>query len=275
MTTDPASASILSDAAVQAPSFFSLSIGNDDVFAFAVSGGAADGITPSAGPAGMGFDASVDVIVNTLVANGAKGIIANIPGLNALPFFNTIPYNGLVLDDANATALNAAYAPLGITFQAGKNGFIIEDAAAPGGLRQILQGELVLLSVPQDSLKCGGWGSMKPIPNKYVLTANEILPIIDAIGAYNAKLKSVADSKGLAFVDVNAFMNTIKSGIVYNGVNINASFVAGGAFSLDGVHLTPLGNALLANSFIDAINIKYGASIPRIDATKYRGVAFP
>ena len=275
MTANPASASILSDAAAQVPSFFSLSIGNDDVFAYALSGGAADGITPSAGPAGAGFDASVDVIVNTLTANGSKGIIANIPGLSAIPYFTTIPYNGLLLDAANAAALSAAYAPLGISFQAGYNGFIIEDAGAPGGLRQIQQGELVLLSVPQDSLKCGGWGSMKPIPNQFVLTASEILPIIDAIGAFNAKLKSVADAKGLAYVDVNAFMNTVKSGIVYNGVNINASFVAGGAFSLDGVHLTPLGNALLANAFIDAINTKYGASIPRVEATRYRGVAFP
>jgi len=51
--------------------------------------------------------------------------------------------------------------------------------------------------------------------------------------------------------------------------------VAGGAFSLDGVHLTPLGNALLANSFIKAINSKYGSTIPQVDATRYKGVAFP
>jgi hypothetical protein len=74
---------------------------------------------------------------------------------------------------------------------------------------------------------------------------------------------------------VNAFINKVKTGILYNGVGINASFVSGGAFSLDGVHLTPLGNALMANEFIKAINSKYGSTIPQIDATKYRGVAFP
>jgi len=275
MTTNPASASILSDAATQNPSFFTLSIGNDDVYTYALAGGAFDAITPSAGPAGVGFDASVDVIAGTLLANGAKGVIANIPGLSSIPYFTTIPYNGLVIDQPTADALTAAYSALGITFQAGPNGFIIEDASAPGGLRQIQAGEMVLLSTPQDSLKCGGWGSMKPIPNQFVLTATEISDVNAAVSAYNIKLKAVADANGLAFVDVNTFMNTVKTGIIYNGVGINGAFVAGGAFSLDGVHLTPLGNALMANAFIKAINSKYGSTIPQVDATRYKGVAFP
>ena len=275
MTANPATASILSDAAAQNPSFFTLSVGNDDVYTYALAGGAYDGITPSAGPAGFGFDASIDVIVGTMVSNGAKGMIANIADISSIPFFTTIPYNGLVVDEQTAAALSAAYAPLGISFHAGANGFIIEDGAAPGGMRQIQAGEMVLLSVPQDSLKCGGWGSMKPIPNQFVLTSTEIAAVNSAVSAYNTKLKAVADANGLAFVDVNAFMNTVKTGIMYNGVGVNASFVAGGAFSLDGVHLTPLGNALLANTFIKAMNNKFGSSIPLVDATRYRGVAFP
>jgi lysophospholipase L1-like esterase len=275
MTANPASASILSDAASQNPSFWSLSIGNDDVYTYALAGGAWDGITPSAGPAGFGFDASIDAIAGTLLANGSKGVIANIPDISSIPYFNTIPYNGLVIDQPTAAALSAAYAPLGITFQAGANGFIIEDAGAPGGMRQIQAGEMVLLSIPQDSLKCGGWGSMKPIPNQFVLTATEITQVNNAVSAYNTKLKAVADANGLAFVDVKAFMQTVKTGVIYNGVGINASFVSGGAFSLDGVHMTPLGNALLANAFIKSINSKYGSTIPQIDATRYKGVAFP
>jgi hypothetical protein len=275
MTTNPASASVLSDAAAQNPTFFTMSMGDDDVLTYALAGAAADAITPSAGPAGVGFDASIDVIVNTLTANGAKGVVANIPQITNLPFFTTVPYNGLLLNAANATALNAAYAPLGITFNPGYNGFIIEDINAPGGLRQIVSGELILLSVPQDSLKCAGWGSMKAIPNQYVLTATEISQIVDATNAFNVKLKSVAEAKGLAFVDVNAFMTSLKSGIIYNGISLRTEFVSGGAFSLDGVNLTPIGNALLANQFIKAINARYGSTIQQIDATKYKGIVFP
>ncbi len=118
-------------------------------------------------------------------------------------------------------------------------------------------------------------GSLTAIPDKYVLTAAEISKIEAAISGYNATIKAAADAKGLAFVDVNAFLNKTKTGFVYDGITLNAAFVTGGAFSLDGIHLTPLGNALLANEFIKAVNAQFGASIPQLDATKYRGVVFP
>ena len=116
---------------------------------------------------------------------------------------------------------------------------------------------------------------MKGIPHQYMLTEDEVDDINDAITAYNVKLRATADAFGLAFVDVNAFINSVRTGIDYDGQTIRAKFVEGGAYSLDGVHLTPLGNALLANEFIKAINAKYGSTIPRIDATSYQGVAFP
>jgi hypothetical protein len=270
MTTDPANASILSDAIAQNPTFFSLAVGDDDALAFAIAGGASETITPA--PA---FSASIDAIVGGLTANGAKGVVANIPSISNLPYFTTIPYNGLVLDKANADALTAAYTPLGMTFTPGANPFVIEDASAPGQMRQIQQGEMILLSVPQDSLKCAGWGSMKPIPNQYVLTTAEITQINSAISSFNAKLRDAATTKGLAFVDMDAFFSTIKQGIAYNGIWMSAQFVQGGAFSLDGLHLTPLGNALMANEYIKAINKTYGSTIPQVDATKYKGVVFP
>ncbi|MGZ8557058.1 MAG: hypothetical protein ACXWWC_01925 [Chitinophagaceae bacterium] len=275
MTAQPQSASILSEAMAQMPTFFSLLIGNDDVMSYALAGAASDAITPSEGPIGYGFNASLDLIANTLTSAGAKGIVANIPNINSMPYFTTIPYNALLLDEANAAGLSAAYEPLSISFHAGANGFIIEDEDAFGGLRQIKPEEMVLLSTPQDSLKCAGWGSMKPIPNQYVLTKKEIAKINEAVSAYNTKLKLVADAKGLAFANVNTFMNQARTGIIYNGIGMNAQYVSGGIFSLDGIHLTPIGNALLANEFIKAINSKYGSSIPQIDATKYKGVIFP
>lgn len=270
MTTDPTNASILSDAMAQNPTFFTLAVGDDDALAFAIAGGASETITPA--PA---FNASIDAIVGGMTANGAKGAIANIPSISNLPYFTTIPYNGLLLDKANADALTAAYSPLGMTFSPGANPFVIEDASAPGQMRQIHQGEMILLSVPQDSLKCAGWGSMKPIPNQYVLTADEISQINDAISTFNTKLKSSATAKGLAFVDMDAFFKNVKQGIVYNGISMSAQYVQGGAFSLDGLHLTPIGNALMANEYIKAINSTYGSTIPQLDATKYKGVVFP
>lgn len=279
MASDPANlanVSILGDVMLQSPTFFTLFIGSNDVLLYALSGATSDAITPSAGAAGVGFDASMDAIVNTLVSGGAKGAIANIPDITSLPYFTTVPYNGLVLtSQGQVDALNAAYAALGITFQLGQNPFIISDAAAPGGRRKITSSEYVLLSVPQDSLKCKQWGSAKPIPNAYVLTATEISAIQTAITNYNIKIKSLATAHGLAFVDVNQFLMLVETGITYNGINLNTKFVSGGAFSLDGVHLTPIGNAMLANEFIKSINATYGSTLPLVDASKYPGVKFP
>lgn len=274
-----ATASMLSKAAEQKPTFFSLFIGNNDVLAYALAGGAADAVTPSAGNAGTGFDASIDLIVNTMIAaNNAKGVIGNIPDVTNIPFFTTVPYNGLTLSATQAAQLNAAYAaaaPFGISFHEGSNAFVIKDSTSQIGMRQMKSDEIVLLSTPQDSLKCGGWGSIKPLANKFVLTEAEIAKIQNAVVAFNAKLKATADAKGLAFVDVNGFMAKAKKGIAYNGVTVSATFVSGGAFSLDGIHLTPLGNALLANEFIKSINTTYGSSIQQLDATTYKGVVFP
>jgi lysophospholipase L1-like esterase len=264
-------ASMLSDALSRNPTFFSLFIGNNDVLLYALTGATSDSITPA--PI---FNASIDGILNALTAGGAKGVVGNIPDITALPNFTTVPYNGLVLTrQGQVDSLNAAYVPFGITFQLGANPFIIADAAAPGGRRKILSTEYVLLSTPQDSLKCYKMGSAVPIPNKYILTASEITLIKNATDAYNLKLKTAAEARNLAFVDANAFLKSAIAGLTFDGVKVSTTFVTGGAFSLDGVHLTPRGNALLANEFIRAINGKYGATIPLVESTKYSGVLFP
>ena len=274
-TSEYSSASMLSITAGQNPTFFSVFLGNNDVLGYGTSGGSTGTVTPSAGPVGVGFDASYDLIVNTLTANSAKGILANVPDITSLPYFTTVPYNGLTLDATQAAGLSAAYSPLGISFTAGSNAFMIQDPTAPGGVRQIKSNEYILLTTPQDSLKCAGWGSTKPLKNQYVLTAAEVKIIQDATMAYNAKIQAIASAKGLAYVDVNAFMSNAKKGVVFNGVTSSTAFVSGGAFSLDGVHLTPKGNALLANEFIKAINAQYGSTVLQVDVNKYIGVKFP
>lgn len=268
-------ASMLSKSVEQNATFFSLFLGNNDVLSYALSGGTSDGITPSAGPVGVGFDASLDTIIARMTANGAKGVIGSVPDITSIPHFTTIAYNSLALTSTQAAQLTAAYAGTGITFSAGANAFVIEDAGAPAGFRKMTSSEYVLLAVPQDSLKCGGWGATTPIPDEYVLNATEVSMIRNAVSAYNSKLRMAADAKGLAFVDVNAFMANAKSGIMYNGILSTTTFVSGGAFSLDGIHLTPRGNALLANEFIKAVNQTYSASIPLVNVAKYPGVTFP
>jgi hypothetical protein len=102
-----ATTSVLSYAMSQTPTFFSLWIGNNDVLGYATSGG--DGtnpITPSAGAAGVGFDATYDALVNTLTSAGAKGVIANIPYVNTVPFFTYVSANPVPLNATQVAQLN-------------------------------------------------------------------------------------------------------------------------------------------------------------------------
>ena len=273
-----ATSSILSDAVAKNPTFFSVNLGLHDVLKYTLKGATADNITPIAGAVNVGFEASINNVIDKLMANGAKGVITNIPSIKTMAYFNTIAWNALKLDAANALSLNNAYAPLDSTrFYEGDNGFIIEDVNVPFlGFRQAVKGEFILLNVPLDSVKCyTKWGSVNPIPDRYSLTLSEIDVIENAITNYNTILKNIASSKGLAFVDVNAFFSKVKSGFIYNGVTVNAAFVSGGAYSLDGLNLTARGNALLANEFIKAINSAYQSTIPEVDAMKYPAVVFP
>jgi lysophospholipase L1-like esterase len=272
-----ASSSVLSDAVAKNPTFFTVMLGVNDALSFALKGAASESLTPVAGAAGTGFEASIQQVIDQLSANGAKGVIANIPSIRSMAYFNTIAWNALKLDAASATNLTNFYSALnGTTFYEGDNGFMIEDSQNQFlGFRQAVAGELILLNCPLDSIKCHKWGSLNPIPNRYSLTMAEIDSIEDAINSYNVILRNVANAKGLAFVDVNAFFAKVKSGYMYNGVAVNAAFVSGGFYSLDGLNLTPRGNALLANEFIKAINSTYGASIPETNAMKYPAVIFP
>jgi len=79
----------------------------------------------------------------------------------------------------------------------------------------------------------------------------------------------------LAFVDAKAIMNQLVSGgIQENGYTVTSAFVTGAGFSLDGVHPSPRGYALIANRFIQAINAKYGSTVQPVNIGTYR-VLFP
>ncbi len=257
--------------------FFTMWLGANDVLGYATSGG--NGAVSGTGQSDISpittFTTVYNAVVDSMTANGAKGVLINIPDVTSIPYFTTIPAKGLVLRQGQADSLSAAYTALGITFTAGANYFIIQDASAPGGMRKIRDGEYIILTTPQDSLKCAGWGSRKPIPKDYVLTADEVANVKNATTAFNNVISAAAAAHNLPVADMNSYLKTISSGTTFNGVTFNATFVSGGAFSLDGVHLTPRGYALAANYILLTINNKYNSTIPLVDVNKYSGVRFP
>ncbi|RCU43481.1 G-D-S-L family lipolytic protein [Chryseobacterium lacus] len=313
---NPTTSSVLTDALELNPTFFSLWIGNNDILSYATSGGAGVDQKGNMNPATYGsnditdptvFASVINNYVNALTANGAKGVIANIPSVTSIPFFTRVPAMPIAgLNDAQVTQLNGGYAQYNnalaqaksfalitdaeyqkrlIKFETGiANGAVIVDkdltnltAMQIPSYRQTTANDLILLTASAVLTPSAGGGTSVPLSDQYVLTEMEANKVTTATTAYNASLSTIAQSKGLAFVDAHSKMVELSSisGIRWNNVKYTAEFVTGGTFSLDGVHLTGRGAGLIANEFIKAINAKYGSNLPLTDINKYSGVAFP
>jgi hypothetical protein len=258
------------------PTFCSIYLGIEDVLPYARSGATQHPMSPLAGFPGVGFEESLTQLCEQLYGQHVKAVIATIPNISDWPFFNTIPYDGLTLDTEKAASLNQIYNPIGISFVVGANPFMVADPnAGMFGVRPAVPGEKILLTAPLDSVKCNQMGSIFPFRNEFVLTTDELATIQLRIDAFNAVIRQKATTYGFAIVETGDFYDKLTTGFTYNGATLSAKFVSGGAFSLDGIHLNPRGNALLANEFIKAINKKFTANIPLINALNYNAILFP
>lgn len=309
-----ASTTVLADALAQSPSFFSLFIGGNDVLGYATSGGVGVNQTGNLDPSTYGSNDITDPnvfanvyngLVTNLTANGAKGVVANLPYVTALPYFTTVPYNPVPLNAETAAQLNAGYALYNgglqqmvvnkllsaeeatkrtIKFAAGNNAVVIVDSyltnlSAYGlpSYRQVTKEDLIVLTartfigtpVGGDPTKINGVSV--PLADQWVLSKDEVNEVKVATDAYNVTINAIAESKGLALVDTKLAMTQLStSGVRFGNYHMTASYVTGGAFSLDGVHPTPRGYAFIANLFINAINTKYGATLRTVDLSQYQ-----
>ena len=321
-----AEATVLGDVMAESPTFFTLSeVGGNDVLGYATSGGSGMDQSPSAtnptgnlDPATYGsnditnplvFDQVFRNMVMTMTTGGAKGVIATVPDITLLPYFTTVPYNPIPMDEATATGVNGAYAAYNagiqqafgalvalnaisedmanaevakrtISFAAGQNPVVIIDESltdlgalnsAFAGLPQLRQSTsqdlLVLpgsafigsLADPSNPSSVNGVGV--PLADQWVVTASELASITTATSAYNATITDVASSNdNVALVDLNAILREASGGIVFDNYTITTSLVTGGLVSLDGIHLTGRGYALMANRMLGAIDDKFGSN---------------
>ncbi|MDA9127678.1 G-D-S-L family lipolytic protein [Flavobacteriaceae bacterium] len=104
-------------------------------------------------------------------------------------------------------------------------------------------------------------GITKPLADQWVLTGTETQSVLNATDAYNATIDALAAAKGLAKVDLKGILqNASSGGVQFDGFTMSTDLVFGGLASLDGVHLTARGYALMANEFLVAIDATYGSN---------------
>lgn len=313
------SASVIGDAVAQSPTFFSLWIGNNDILGFATSGGVGIDQKGNLNPATYGgnditdpnvFASVYNSLLTALTANGTtNGIVSNLPSIETIPYFTTVPYNAIPLDAATAAMLNQAFAPynggllqlqgLGaisaaevsrrtVRFTVGQNPVLILDEdltnltiynPALTNMRQATSTDLLVLTsrtflgTTVDGNASLINGVSVPLEDKWVLTPEEQAAVGTAINAYNTIIAALTQQYGLAFFDANALLKELVSvGVTQNGIKTTGVYATGGGFSLDGVHPSPRGYAIIANGMIDAINLKYGSNLPKVNVGNYKGL---
>jgi len=261
----------------KSPTFFTCWMGNNDVLTYASAGGVASAANPFSGLTdttrfGMGYRA----ILQTISKGGTvKGAVANIPNVTAVPYFTTVTVGAVnTAIKANAALPNASAASLYITTGTGT------VRAATSGDLLVLTSQAVIgsRSTTANPLPIGvGYSAAQsnPLPSQYVLDADEQTAVLARTAQLNAIIAKTAARYKVPVVDAFTFLTQVGPGVATNAINNSATYASGNLFSLDGVHPTPRGYAIIANEWIRVINSYYGASIPQVAPNDYRAVPFP
>ena len=208
--------------------------------------------------------------------NGAKGAITNISDVADCGAFNYTFYNELkVKSQADANRWNTAYPHM--HFEVGDhNNFVVEDPSAPNGMRQLKSDELILGLIHMNEIRCDKFGSPdNPFKDENVMDENEINNVNTHVAAYNQIITRLAEQYDLALVDMNKLIKDIHKGMYYQGVKLSAMPATGFFYNIDGTHPSNQGNAVVANTFIEAINKKYNSSIPLLNIASYPPLTIP
>lgn len=245
--------------------FFTFWLGNNDALGYAVSGGTT-ALTPSAL-----FTPNLKLLLDKM--GTAKGAIINIGDVTTAAYFKTITLASLqaALEAGGAPANTDIY----ITTAGGPRVATAEDLFLLGSQTQYGSLGSTTVGAGASATQPYGLHPLNPLETQYVLDKDEVAAAQAAISTFNTALQAEATARGLAFVDI-ATTVTAASTTGYTdtvgGITYSTAFISGGIFSLDGLHFTPAGNALVANEVIKAINTTYSATVPLLNPALFNTI---
>lgn len=201
--------------------------------------------------ANMVIDADEAALRKLTFAEGQNAILINDETLTDLTDYMQGPYAGLQPYAIARQTKSTDIIPLSA-------GAVLGEEIAPGQVR----------------------GVSVPLGDQYALIPSEVVAIELARTGYNAAIAEVAAnySGQLALADVNAAFNTFLTNraAVSNNITITPNInPPTGIYSEDGMHPNSRGYAFIANIFIDAINTKFGANVPRANLANYSATGLP
>jgi lysophospholipase L1-like esterase len=208
------------------PTTIFLWIGNNDALVADETG------MPSSMTSVATFTSQYQALITELTTMApAHLVIANIPDVTKVPYLTPAAY---VLAEVSAETGYPTSVLSGIL------GIVPGDFVNPTGTAEI---PLILTGQQQG-----------PISDSGVLSAAEVVTVQAQVTAFNQVIAAQAKAANATLVDINALFNEVSAnGLTINGYTGNSSFL-GGFFALDGIHPTNVGYAVVANTFIDAMN---------------------
>ncbi len=212
------------------PTALFLWIGNNDALQADDSG------TPSSMTSLVTFTQQFQELLNTLHAQTkATLIVANIPDVTTIPYLT--PAATILAQAATETGLTQVQMATALGIQTG-------DLINASGQTQV---QNAIIAIQQGETPI-------PLTDAGFLDPTEIDAVQSTIGQYNAAIAQQVSAVGGVLVDIHSFFqNLAANGITINNYKATATFL-GGIFSLDGMHPTNTGYALIANEFIDTMN---------------------
>jgi hypothetical protein len=194
--------------------------------------------------------------IKTALPN-TKVLVANLPHPLIAPYFNTVPRG--VPNPANpAQMLNIYY----------KN--------KEGNVGVVGEFDYVLLTAQSELQKGIGLTPGNPLASQYVLDNAEASVVLQAVADFNNILLTETELSGFTLVDMySRFLDFHENGYFVAGEKYSTAFISGGMFSLDGLHLSSRGNALVANAFIESMNKAFNANIRYVPLHTIPGMKSP